>query len=288
MAFTHEHSWTIEAPPERVFHALTDPDELRVWFAEDVQIEPAARGVYRFWGRHTLGTPPQEDARQVIERIEPNRALAYAWPIHEVDTTVSIALTPHEQGTTLSLKHEVSGDLPVPRQRELIDDHWRMAIGNLMAHLAGDAPSLPDHFATKPEVRIVTQIDAPPAAVFRALIEPERIVKWFFTKSATVEPTAGGRYDLGWTTKVNGETVPTGPRRILEIEQDRKLVLDWPDWRGDTSVADQTITFLLEPDGKGGTTLTFTHAGFERPMDISDYAFGWPGFLEMLAQEAVR
>ena len=62
-AFTYTHSWTLSVPPAVVFRALTLPAELTRWFAEHAQIEPRCGGVYRFWGRHTLGTPPHDEAR---------------------------------------------------------------------------------------------------------------------------------------------------------------------------------------------------------------------------------
>lgn len=148
MAFTHAHAWTLAAPPSRVFRALTEPADLRRWFAEDVQVEPRAGGVYRFWGRHTPGTPAQEDARQTITRFEPDHVLAFAWPMLEVDTDVTITLAAHEGGTRLALTHDVSANLPVPSPRELITGYWRRAIENLAAHLAGRTPALPDFFAS--------------------------------------------------------------------------------------------------------------------------------------------
>jgi uncharacterized protein YndB with AHSA1/START domain len=288
-AFTHTHSWTLPATPDVVFRALTDPAELRKWFAEDVQIEPKAHGVYRFWGRHTLGTPAHDAARQTITRFEPNAALAFSWPINDVDTDVSFALTPADNnGTKLTITHDVSGDLAVPRQRALIDDHWRLAIANLSLHLSGGTPIKPDYFDTNPEVRITISIDAPPSTVFRALLEPEALNRWMGAQSAVVEPRVGGKYKLNWSYKIDGEDVAGGPTTILELIPDEKLVLDWPDYRGDKTVPDQTITFLLAPDGKGGTTLTFVHTGFERTADISDYGFGWKEFLGELTKELAR
>lgn len=110
------------------------------------------------------------------------------------------------------------------------------------------------------------------------MIEPDAVNRWFGTNSAVVEPRAGGRYELGWRYKADGKDVEGGPTRILEIEPNRKLVLDWPDWRGDKSVSGQTIAFLLEPEGNA-TRLTFVHAGFGRTSDIGDYGFGWPSHL---------
>ena len=285
-AFTYTHSWTLNAPPSAVFRAVTDLAQLTQWFAEHAQIEPRRGGVYRFWGRHTIGTPPHEEARQTITSFEPDAELGFTWPINGVDTDVTMTLAPHESGTTFTLTHRVSGDLQVPRQRELIEDHWGLAMGNLSALLAGKTPLLPDYFDPSPEVRMTVAIDAPPSTVFRALIEPERIDRWFGARSAVVEPRVGGRYELNWSYKVDGEDVGGGPTQILELVQDEKLVLDWPDWRGDASVTGQTITFLLAPDGNGGTTLTFVHAGFGRPTDMGDYGFGWVYFLDELKKEA--
>lgn len=154
MTFSHTHSWTLPATPAEVFRALTDPAEITQWFAEGAQVEPRAGGVYRFWGRHTLGTPPQDAARQTITRYEPDTMLAFDWPINEIDTDVLIALEPAPKGTTLTLTHNVSGDLHLPRQRELVADHWQSAIGNLAAHLKGGAGVvMPDYFNPNPEGR---------------------------------------------------------------------------------------------------------------------------------------
>lgn len=154
MSFSHTHSWTLAATPSDVFRALTDPAAMKEWVAQGAQIEPRVGGVYRFWGRHTLGTPPEDAARQTIARFEPDALLAFEWPINDVDTDVTMQLEPVPEGTKLTLTHNVSADLNVPRQRELIDDHWRIAMGNLISHLkGGEGVTLPDYFDPHPERR---------------------------------------------------------------------------------------------------------------------------------------
>jgi uncharacterized protein YndB with AHSA1/START domain len=282
MSWTHEHSWRLEAPPARVFAVLTDPAELTTWFAEHVDVSLASGGRYRFWGRHTLGAPSREEAGQTMTRLEPGRALGFTWLLHGVPTTVDLALAADGEATRLTLHHLVEGELPLPRPKELIDDHWRLAFGNLAAHLAGGSGIvLPDYADPAPEVRLTISIDAPREAVFRALIEPEAINKWFDSGSAVVEARQGGRYNLGWKYKVDGRDVEGGPTKILEFIPNEKLVLDWPDWRGDKSVAGQRITFQLEAEGSG-TKLTFVHSGFDRTTDIGDYPFGWVYFIGKL------
>ena len=65
--------------------------------------------------------------------------------------------------------------------------------------------------------------------------------------------------------------------------ENERLVLNWPDWRGDETVTGQTISFQLEPIDTR-TRLTFVHAGFTRTADLSDFPFGWTWFLSQLRE----
>jgi hypothetical protein len=58
---------------------------------------------------------------------------------------------------------------------------------------------------------------------------------------------------------------------------DEKLVIDWPDWRGDDGVPVQRVTYLLAPE-RNGTRVTLVHDGFVRAADVSDYPMGWLAF----------
>ncbi len=284
MTWIHEHSSKLEAPPSRVFAALTDPAELTTWFAERADLGTTRGGAYRFWGKHTLGAPPAPDARQVITRFEHDRALGFSWTLYGVPTTVDIGLASDDAGTRVVLHHQVNSDLPLARPKELISDHWKLAFGNLAAHLAGGSGIvLPDYTDPAPEVRLTITIDAPREAVFRALLDPATVTRWFDAADAVVEPHQGGRYSLGWKYQVDGRDVMGGPTKILELVPNKKLVLDWPDWRGDTSVNGQRITFHLESVGSG-TKVTFVHSGFDRTADISDYPFGWVYFMGKLGE----
>jgi uncharacterized protein YndB with AHSA1/START domain len=285
-AWTHEHACSLPAAPALVFAALTEPRELERWFAEHAEVELRAGGAYRFWGRHTYGTPSRSDARQVVTRFEPSAALAYRWPLHELDSEVSFALADDEAtdnagGTRLVVRHAFPGELPVDRPRHLVDDLWRLSCANLQAHLeGGDGLLLPDFDDPSPEVRVSIFVDAPRERVFRALVEPELLNGWI-AAAAEVEPREGGRYRYGWSYEIEGRRVEGGPTRILELVENERLVTDWPDWRGDETVPVQTITWTLESEGSG-TRVTVVHSGFVRAADLSDYGFGWPGFLAAL------
>jgi uncharacterized protein YndB with AHSA1/START domain len=185
--------------------------------------------------------------------------------------------TPHGPGTNFAIRHELPRVPDGRRGKELVDDLWRMTLGNLGAHLFGTEDIvLPDFSSSAPEIRFSISIEAPPETVFKALLEPATLNQWI-AAAAEVEPRVGGRYTYGWKYPHDGREVLGGPTRILELVPNRKLVTDWPDWRGDASVTGQTITWQLEPEGNG-TRLTLVHGGFSRVTDQSDYRFGWGGF----------
>ena len=292
--WTNEHSRTFKRAPAEVFAALTEPAQLRKWLAEHVAIEPRSGADFRFWGRHTYGVLRPEQATQRITRWQPASLLAFSWSIDGVASEVTITLAPAptdsvvdqgaesgEVGTQLTLQHAFAALPAIPRAKDLIDDLWRMALGNLDVHLRGGAGILlPDFTDSKPEVRVSIYIEAPRAQVFKALIEPEKLNQWL-ASAASVEPRAGGRYTYGWNYSVAGREVAGGPTRILEIVPNEKLVTDWPDWRGDATVPKTTVTWLLESVGKG-TRVTLIHSGFTRTTDISDYTPGWAEFLDKL------
>ncbi|MBX3148448.1 MAG: SRPBCC domain-containing protein [Gemmatimonadales bacterium] len=287
MTWVHESSTQLMASPERIYRALVDGGELRAWFAEHAEIVPSLGGSYRFWGRHTLGLPGPQDADQRILRLETDRALTFSWRLLGVPTEVSIALAavpaePSAPGpmTSVTLHHRGERPLGQPREKELIDDFWKLSFGNLGAHLTGAELLRPDFGDPSPEIRYSILIDAPPAVVFQALIDPASLNRWI-AAAAVVEPRVGGRFEFGWKYQIDGRDVTGGPTRILELEPDRRLVVDWPDWRGDTTVRVQRLSFELEPVGPQ-TRVTLVHSGFERAADISDYPFGWGHFLSQL------
>ncbi len=286
MSWTHDYKVKLEAAPATVFTALTTGSALTVWFAEHAQPGAATGENFAFWGRHSLETPTQTQATQRIIAFDAGRRLGFSWAIHGVKTTVNIALTEEGDGCQLALRHEIHGSLPASRERELIDDHWRLAFGNLAAYLAGGAGiTLPDFTDRSPSVQQQVVIETTPARVFAALTTPALVNQWFGSKGAEIEPKAGGKYALNWQYKVDGRDVVGGPTTILEYVDGERLVLDWPDWRGDATVKGQTIAFSLEPHGEH-TRLHFVHAGFGRPTDISDFPFGWNWFLSELRKVA--
>lgn len=284
---THTFTWTLPAPPERVFAALTEPAALRAWFADEVEVEPRPGGAFRFWGDHVYAPRRREDADQVLTRFEPGRALAFTWRLESRDSEVTWDVAPGDPeknpgGATVTGTHAFAEAPAIGRAKELVDDLWRINEGNLRSWLAGQEVSRVNFADPAAVVRQSIVIEAAVETVFRAFTDPEMLRRWLGAPEPVVEPRAGGRYQYGWKYEVGGRQVTGGPSRILEFEANRRIVTDWPDWRGDPTVPAQKITWLFEDLG-GRTRVTLVHDGFVRAVDISDYPYGWGYFLGALA-----
>ncbi len=273
---------------ETVFKALSDQAALEAWFAEHVEIDPQEGGAFRFWGRHTYGQPTAEDANQSLVAFEAPNKLAFSWWLLHRDSTVTWELSEGEgEGQTMiTVRHEFESLPDINRAEELIDDLWRIYTGTLCFYLNGEDDIFrPDFADMSPVVRTSILIDAPRDKVFAALITPEHIKGWFPAPDPVVDPRVGGDYGFGFNFEKDGEMISPPPMKILEFVENEKLTITWPDWRGDASVPDQHVTWLLE-DEDGKTRLTLLHDGFTRTVDVSDYPFGWLQFLNKIREVA--
>ena len=63
----------VEASPDEVWRALTDPDELERWFANDVELEaePGGEGVFRW--------DDGDERHAVVEEVELERRFVFTW-----------------------------------------------------------------------------------------------------------------------------------------------------------------------------------------------------------------
>ena len=112
-------------------------------------------------------------------------------------------------------------------------------------------------------------IDAPPEAVFQALIEPAQLDR-YIADQATVEPHIDGRYDFGW-----GD----GPQKILELVPNQTLAYSWS-FPGEPATI---VSWELEGSG-GRTRLTLVQSGFGPDRTNDDYQSGWLSFLVRIKQ----
>jgi uncharacterized protein YndB with AHSA1/START domain len=122
-------------------------------------------------------------------------------------------------------------------------------------------------------IRLDTFLPHPPAAVWRALTDPELHARWW--AAGDVKPVVGHRFalDMGpWGSQ---------PCEVTDVEEERLLAYRFAEGSLDT-----TLTWRLEPEGTG-TRLFLTHAGFDLVSPMGRQAYegmgnGWPGVLGRL------
>lgn len=83
-----------DLPVERLWAAITEPDDLKAWFPSSVQLEPRVGGTISF-----TGDPYAEDTTGTVLVYEPPHRLAYTWGEDELH--FEIAST--DDGCTLTL-----------------------------------------------------------------------------------------------------------------------------------------------------------------------------------------
>ncbi|MBY8872285.1 SRPBCC domain-containing protein [Micromonospora sp. PLK6-60] len=233
----------LAAPVEAVRRALTDPAELRVWFAEHAEVALPDR--YEFWGRYT----PEGDAPHQRPLHVDAHTLRFAWLLDGVETTSELTLAPDGPDATvltLTQSHWSFADaLAGTTIRGVLQTWWSLSLANLAAHLEGQQ-LLPRTDFTSADLRGELLIGAPTDKVWTSLTDSEQASAWF-GHPIGIEPWVGGRYamggfDAGYAAKV------------VDLEPGRRIAVDW----GPTGVT----TWELAESG-GQTRLTFVQSGFD-------------------------
>ena len=88
-----ERELHLDAPTDEVWHALTDPERLERWFANEVELDPTPGG------RATFRWENGEVREAVVEDVELERRLVLRWL--DDDGWVWLELAPTDAGTTL-------------------------------------------------------------------------------------------------------------------------------------------------------------------------------------------
>jgi len=145
--------------------------------------------------------------------------------------------------------------------------------------VAGDAG-----LVNRPSLTIKRRLSAPPAKVFAAWTDPEKIVCWFGpvrakagTERADVDARVGGRYRLSFDME-DGEYCEVGGV-YREVVPDERLVFSWA-WHS-TPERQSLVTVSLKPDGDG-TLLTLHHEQFFDQAARDGHERGWSEFLDKI------
>jgi len=136
--------------------------------------------------------------------------------------------------------------------------------------------------ATKPSLTLKRRFNAPPAKVFAAWTDPEKMKHWMGPEgvqgiSCEIDPRVGGRYRLVMRASNGDEHDVSGVYR--EVTPNEKLVFTWA-WKS-TPERESLVTLTFKPDG-AGTLLTLIHEQFFDETARDHHQHGWVGSLDKL------
>lgn len=137
-------------PPERLFRALTNPDELAAWWGADglyrterweVDLKPGGKWICYIvppeGGEPDPRTPEQQTVGGEYITVDPPRVLEFTWsPSWDgyAVTTVRYEIEPTERGSRLKVVH--SGFIGNPEMATSHGEGWVRVLGWAAAYLA--------------------------------------------------------------------------------------------------------------------------------------------------------
>ena len=135
---------------------------------------------------------------------------------------------------------------------------------------------------TKPSLTLKRRYNAPPAKVFAAWTDPEKMKRWLGAEATVgllgeIDARVGGRYRFKMRSPDADEHEVSGIYR--EIVPNEKLVFTWA-WKS-TPERESLVTVLLKPDGDG-TLLTLTHEMFFDEEARDRHQHGWTTSLQKI------
>ena len=130
----------LNAPPEKVYAAWTDPEKVLKWFGPDAGPVKQADIDARVGGHYAV-TFHTEDGEQhhvsgVYRQVVPNEKLVFTWAWRstpERESLVTILINPDDNGSLLTLIHEQFFDEPA---RDRHREGWTGCLDKLERFLA--------------------------------------------------------------------------------------------------------------------------------------------------------
>ena len=130
----------LNAPPQKVYAAWTDPEKILKWFGPDSgPVEDAATDV-RVGGRYAVSFSTEDGEQHhvsgVYREVVPNRKLVFTWAwrtMPERVSLVTVLIKPDGSGSILTLIHEQFFDEPA-RDRHV--QGWTGCLDKLERYLA--------------------------------------------------------------------------------------------------------------------------------------------------------
>ena len=136
---------------------------------------------------------------------------------------------------------------------------------------------------TRPSLSFKRRLNAPPAKVYAAWIDPQKIIRWFGRSDAKpdsfradIDARIGGRFRVNFSTDNEYYEVGGVYREVVPNE---RLVFSWA-WHS-TPERESLVTVSLQPDGHG-TLLTLSHEQLFDQAARDGHERGWIGALDKL------
>jgi uncharacterized protein YndB with AHSA1/START domain len=262
-----ERSIWINAPRERVWQGILQPDQLAQWFlppALGAQMKRDDTGML-FVSMGGMEIPVAvievvSEARQLISRSVPDMLL-----------TTTYTLEDEKEGTRLTVTMSGFDALSEQAAQERLAPSgagWEKALNNLKAYIDGAELPFPEGYITsiygfrresKDALAIECSIwiNASREKVWGAITDPKQLQGWYSPTTLWLLTAleVGGRfytYDIQTETEMYAEV-------IERLDPPRQLVKRSVAKPPETS---QVTTWLLEEE-KGGTRATITNSGYE-------------------------
>jgi uncharacterized protein YndB with AHSA1/START domain len=129
----------LNAPPEKIYAAWTDPAKIAKWFGPEQVISVRAETDIRAGGRYRIVMHTRDedhDVSGVYRQVVPNEKLVFTWAwksTPERESLVTLTFKPDGTGTILTLLHEQFFD---EAARDRHQAGWTAVLDKLERYLA--------------------------------------------------------------------------------------------------------------------------------------------------------
>lgn len=112
--------YTLKAPPEDVYKALTNPNTIQLWSGEFAEMSTEPGSEFSLWEGSIVGKNIS---------FEENKRIVQHWYFdQEDDSVVTIKLHEHKNGTSIELNHT---NIPSEEYNDIVDGWDNMYFGSL-------------------------------------------------------------------------------------------------------------------------------------------------------------
>jgi uncharacterized protein YndB with AHSA1/START domain len=123
-------------------------------------------------------------------------------------------------------------------------------------------------------------IDAPPDRVHQLAASTEGIQRWWTGRPVAGDDSAGGRLEVYFSD-------PGEPAAVFEVVERSPGEIVWRCVDGPHDWIGTRITFALKPRAGGGTTLLFSHEGWQQENEfMNGCSTNWAAYLMSLKSGA--